>query len=254
MDVSNISLLFDFGTGNNEVTYPFEATNLPKALETKSVSYTLGTESPTKVSAVASIRLNGKDSQCNNPSEKINCVSGTVGPPAPPVILIAGPNYGSFFQNDNSNGGTVSWDVPFNAQYPDDIVATAINPDSTDGSEYLSANGFGFNLPAGSTIKGIKVEVKKGSEAFADLKDKNITLVINGIPSGQGKASPASWDNNGPSPTTYTTYGSETDLWGLTIMAADINPGFGVAIGVIEDKDPGDAYIDHIRITVYYTN
>jgi len=51
-------------------------------------------------------------------------------------------------------------------------------------------------------------------------------------------------------------YGGETDLWGLSWSDTDINaPNFGVAVSAtcgVGLKD-AKAYIDFLRITVYYT-
>jgi hypothetical protein len=56
----------------------------------------------------------------------------------------------------------------------------------------------------------------------------------------------------------YVTYGSSSDKWGESWTAGNINDAdFGVVISATTDvsayKSQGNPYVDHIRITVYYT-
>ena len=53
----------------------------------------------------------------------------------------------------------------------------------------------------------------------------------------------------------YVSYGRISDLWGLSLTPADINAStFGVAISAqnIDAKSQNLAYINHIRMTVYF--
>lgn len=51
----------------------------------------------------------------------------------------------------------------------------------------------------------------------------------------------------------YSVYGGDTDLWGETRTAADINDvDFGVVFSG-NDELTRPLYVDHIRATIYYT-
>ena len=123
-------------------------------------------------------------------------------------------------------------------------------------SHYLKATNFGFAIPTGVTIKGIKVEIeRKKAVGFGhSVKDSSVYIVKGGvIQTTQNKADTVTeWTTTD----TYITYGSLTDLWGISWTAEDINDiGFGVVISVsLSAKTVSQtAYIDHIRITADYT-
>jgi hypothetical protein len=149
--------------------------------------------------------------------------------------------------------GTVAWSNPDNAKVSDNVYATVSTSSNGVTSHYLKATNFSFSIPTGATINGIvaEVEKKKGVLDSSDI-DNSVKLVKGGTISGTDKASSTPWPNTD----TYTTYGSSSDLWGLSLTPSDINDtNFGVAISsLIVSSDIGvDANIDHIRITVYYT-
>ena len=55
---------------------------------------------------------------------------------------------------------------------------------------------------------------------------------------------------------TYTSYGSPTDLWGVTWTSDQINAkGFGVVIAAQNEAGglSDTSYVDSMRINVYYT-
>ena len=63
-----------------------------------------------------------------------------------------------------------------------------------------------------------------------------------------------STDASLPASDTYENFGSSTDLWNVSWTAADINSsGFGVGFSVKSTYLTSNGFIDHIRITVYYT-
>jgi hypothetical protein len=62
------------------------------------------------------------------------------------------------------------------------------------------------------------------------------------------------WNDN--SDTFEQSYGSSSALWGLSWTTSDINASnFGLAFAAQNDSASqfADAYVDNIRITVYYT-
>jgi len=146
-----------------------------------------------------------------------------------------------------------------------DNVKIADNISSTrNGNGYIVASNFDFNIPNGSTIKGIVVEVYASSAGlYGDNSGglTNVSLMKNGFfTGGVNRASddPSPWS---PATMEIRTYGSPIELWGFEWTAADINEsirdiwaktGFGVE--VLFNSSPGhfSISIDAIRITVYY--
>jgi hypothetical protein len=162
-----------------------------------------------------------------------------------------GPNSPSAATNDSSTG-TISWVNPNNVFTSDNSYATAglIGFQTT---YYLKATGFGFNIPSGSTINGIVVDVERHAGAAGYILDNAIRIVKNNSVVGDEKASVDYWETSDA----YYSYGSATDLWGTSWTVDDINStGFGVAVSAFNEGsiETVTAYIDHIRITVYYTS
>lgn len=118
-------------------------------------------------------------------------------------------------------------------------------------SDNVILNGFNFSIPEGSTIKGVKITLEKqgGTMGFTD---KTVKLVVNGQPVGNNYARNDYWRTE----TTRTNYGSETNLWGLTLTSSDINsPDFGVMIQVA-NSDMGStstAQLGFLRVSVTYS-
>lgn len=80
-------------------------------------------------------------------------------------------------------------------------------------------------------------------------KDSRVRIVNGETIGTEDKASASNW----PQSDAYATYGSNTDLWGETWTVAQINSsGFGVVLSAI-GVGSGTAFVDHIRITVYYS-
>ena len=86
------------------------------------------------------------------------------------------------------------------------------------------------------------------------ISDNSIRLAKGGTISGNDKSTGAIWPASDTN--TYVSYGNATDLWGLNWTPADVNgSGFGAVISAIKGNGNSlrTAYVDHIRITVYYT-
>ena len=92
------------------------------------------------------------------------------------------------------------------------------------------------------------MEIEKRQECAADnISDNIVKLVKGGTIEGDNKALGDNW----PSSDVYSSYGSNSDLWGLSWDVADINAiDFGIVISV-NHACFGWGHIDHIRITVY---
>ena len=158
-----------------------------------------------------------------------------------------GPNIGGTFVSD-ATLGVVAITNPNNAQLSDNTYATSVLL-ITQLSNYLKATNFNFNIPLDAVITGITVSIEKSGNTPNATVDNSVKLVKGGSISGNDKASGTLWGTSD----TVATYGSASDLWGLTLTPADINdPTFGVAISASATL-AGTAQIDQIMITVGYT-
>lgn len=143
-----------------------------------------------------------------------------------------------------SNAGNI---VSSNNAYADVSI-----PDSSQ-SGVLIGYTFGFSIPSGATIDGIKAEIEKKAAVRNTIKDATVYLTkdaTNGI--GNNKAGTVYWGTADA----YATYGGVADLWGTTWTAEEINDAnFGLVIQAanLDFLAARTAYVDHMRITVYYT-
>lgn len=157
----------------------------------------------------------------------------------------SGPNNPGTLANDASFG-TTAWSNPSNAASSNNADASAAP--STGTTQYLKATNFGFNLPKNAKVLGITVGVER-SDPSSLSEDERVRLVKGGSVQTTDKASAAAW----PTSDAYATYGSNSDLWGSTWTAKDINDStFGMVISAQGLHPLSDPNIDHIRITVAY--
>lgn len=166
-------------------------------------------------------------------------------------MTTTGPNYTST-ASDDAGVGSRTWSTPTNAQVDDGTNTTVTGvADSTVQTHYLKALNFLFSIPAGSTINGVTLEIKK-MIVMGTGKDNIVKLVKAGTVSGNDKADTAtSWGT-----IAYKTYGSSADLWGLTLTPSDINDStFGAVISasITSSVGAGSVGVDAIRITIDYT-
>lgn len=153
----------------------------------------------------------------------------------------------------NNSYGTASWSSPNNSFTSNNSTAGVSVP-TTGATEYLHVSNFGFSIPSGATIDGIVVEVERDADYSLGsnyVSDDRVRIVKGGSIGSTDKSSGALW----PSADAYATYGSSSDLWGESWTDSDINSstfGFVIAAKMFGGV-PFAAYVDHIRITVYYT-
>jgi hypothetical protein len=115
------------------------------------------------------------------------------------------------------------------------------------GSTYLDATNFGFSVPAGAVIRGVRVEIRLRQDSWL-VWDWEVRLLRGGR-SGADRA----FGDAFPDAFAYRSYGGPTDLWDLALTPDDVNaPGFGVSIAVGTHSPPVTALIDDIRIGLYY--
>ena len=154
---------------------------------------------------------------------------------------------------DDATVGTVAWADPGNAAASDNIYSVASVAGTT---HYLKATNFGFTVPTGATIDGIVVEIERKDTSDNPTCDKDNKVQIVKSDGSIGTTDKADLDTWWPLSDTYKTYGSSSDLWGESWTAADINDSdFGVVLQAFMYSGIGTerASVDHIRITVYYT-
>lgn len=167
-----------------------------------------------------------------------------------------GPRSGGTFAND-ATVGTVDWSGPSNASASDNSYATSGSGTDPAGitTKYLKATNFGFSIPGGATIDGILVEVEgKHVSATGSDTTSGVKLVKADGTFGIGNKTGGSWTTTD----TYRSFGGASDLWSNSWTPADINDAdFGVGISRTLFREDAATQtvssIDHIRITVYYT-
>ncbi|MCC7401576.1 MAG: T9SS type A sorting domain-containing protein [Chitinophagaceae bacterium] len=165
---------------------------------------------------------------------------------------IEGPSNGNTFTVVAIGGSSQTWQNPGNVAASDNTYATFGTISAANGyTDYLVVTNFGFNIPSGSTITGIMVEVERSDANFRTM-DNSIKIVKGGIISGDERAVSASY----PLADAYQQYGNAGDTWGLSWTYSDINAtDFGVAVSAKKINNPTGAAagkIDNIRITVFY--
>ena len=153
---------------------------------------------------------------------------------------------------DDATVGTVAWSNPNNAKVSDDVYATTAQT-TVSTTHRLKATNFGFSIPTGATINGIKVEI----QGYTTSDGGSYTQVNRLLKNNSVAGSTPSPNNQLPvNSAAYVTQGGATSLWGTTWTPDDINnSGFGYATykQLLGIGTYYNTYIDHIRITVYYT-
>lgn len=154
---------------------------------------------------------------------------------------------------DDAAVGTLTWtnvdNIKLNDADPASVGTTFSSPLT---SHYLKATNFGFTIPEGATIDGIFVEIEeRDGGSTGDITDNEVKIVkSDGSIGTENKAKVPAWT----AVTTYTEYGAVDDLWSETWAYTDINDAdFGVVLSAILDGGYRTAQVDHIQITVYYT-
>ncbi len=167
---------------------------------------------------------------------------------------VAGPNNPNSFSNADLPGYSQQWTDITNVQLEDENYASFGDLTGGKGShtDYLVVKDFGFLIPAGTIIDGIKVEVEC-SDPNSRTSDFSVQIIKTGRISGLEKAAGTPY----PDVDTYISYGGSTDLWGETWDYKFIDDNqFGVAIAAQRNNNDGVSTagrVNNIRITVYYT-
>lgn len=148
--------------------------------------------------------------------------------------------------------GSKVWTGPTNIYTSNDTKASCNLPLGFL-SYWLQATTFGFAIPDGATIDGIRVYIERQCNRASAVKDASVKIVKAGSRVGAEMKKTTFWETVD----TYTLYGSSTYLWSQAWTPALINASnFGVATSAENawlDVNTTYAYVDHIYIIVYYT-
>jgi len=150
---------------------------------------------------------------------------------------------------DDASTGDVAWSNPDNAKVSDNVYAVAVlGIVAPFTSHWLKATDFGFSIPNDAIITGIVV----GCEAKVNVAGW-ILDYVRIVKGGIIKTSNKTLATYTPTES-YKSTGSSSDLWGETWTPAEINASdFGVAISTYGGVIEYTISIDHIQMTVYYT-
>jgi hypothetical protein len=133
----------------------------------------------------------------------------------------------------------------------------AYNPNDTSAHK-LRAYNFGFSIPAGATIDGILVEIEGwGDEANPARRVYNVALGNSGYTIlGDYKGAGAADTLPQSAGETYMPQGGSSDNWGYGSWTPAIVNSSDFSLIFKDDTvtvNYGGFYIDHFRVTVYYT-
>jgi hypothetical protein len=160
---------------------------------------------------------------------------------------------------EDTSIGTESWDyTSAGTGVAETTMATADTQvamiSTFDVSYYMKLTNFGFSIPHGAVITGIKVKIYKGASANNLVYDTSVKLVKNNVIVGEDKKMSAAWPVYAfPDAMQYFYYGGSYDLWDETWTAEDINEDtFGLVFSGNRDAPAEEGYVDAIMIRIYY--
>ncbi len=125
----------------------------------------------------------------------------------------------------SAGGGLIAWPNPNNVKLSDSSYSSM----TTTGlySDYLKSSNFGFSVPTGATINGIKAEFQRYALPSDNVQDFSMNIIK---PSGSNGLTNNTSFSAWVSSESYVSYGGPTDLWGETWTAEDINnSNFGIS-------------------------
>jgi hypothetical protein len=148
--------------------------------------------------------------------------------------------------------GFSDWEDENNILTDGPLATSPGNSNIDTESPYLVGTNYGFTVPTGSSINGIKVtlyDIESPDGPNPDTAVLRVRVLKGGVIQGSDLGD--NWTITF-SPTTRD-YGGASQLWGLTWTAEDINAStFGCALQVSNDRND-EVVIDSLLITVYYT-
>jgi hypothetical protein len=139
-------------------------------------------------------------------------------------MSVTAKRYAGLAVSDNSNGDN-AWDRPGSAGTPDGATCTL---GAGDVSHRLISSQFGFDIPFGSVIRGIKYGMETSSTGLSLIRETNLqSLKENQLVGSLMDFGLVSWLLS----FLEKTVGGATDLHDTTWSSNDINSsGFGVMV------------------------
>lgn len=155
--------------------------------------------------------------------------------------------------------GSVSWTGNTTDVTADDGVRIAASPIAAGGITNWLRSYFAFttsDVPVGSTIDGIEVEVDTYGINTYSVRFYAARLVIGGTIGGTNVSGMPSTNWGGVGSDAPLTLGGATNLWASSPTASDcVGATFGVAIAAenYEASKSRDASVDYVKMRIYYT-
>lgn len=150
----------------------------------------------------------------------------------------------------NVDRGKTNWSNAANIQTEANLASNFVPQSET--SDWLRGSNFGFSVPKGATIEGIKLEISREASATNSISDGSLRLLnANDEPVGDDKKSTSKW----PTTKAIATYGGETDTWNASSTPAIVNhANFGARL-YVDNSAPSSrvAYVWWYKVTIYYT-
>jgi hypothetical protein len=145
---------------------------------------------------------------------------------------------------------SIAWNNPANAGADDGVYADKTVFSAGQTTNQLACRGFGFSIPTGAIVQGIKTTIKRKADANPGFEDLNVFLLVAGSAAGSNKAIAGNWSTSD----VYVDYGGTTDTWGRAWTPAEINDSlFGIVLTALCNVGGSTAFVDYVEITVYYT-
>lgn len=131
-----------------------------------------------------------------------------------------------------------------------DHITITLHYTTSETSDYLDVQNFGFNIPVGATINGMVVSIERKSTS-GTVTDATLQMLnASGVAGGDDKAlTSTAW----PSSDALASYGGPSDSWSISPTVAMVNDAnFGVRLSITGSL-ADVASVDHVSMKVYYT-
>ena len=153
----------------------------------------------------------------------------------------------------DTSSGTKTWLSMSNAKLSDNVFATT-TLDDNEQSYWLVATGFGYSIPTGSRIDGIRVEFERKATVTTRIYDRAVCLVKDQvIITSVNRSATTVWTASDVKMGFATT---ATDLWSTSWTAENINSAnFGFAIRASKNSTTGyyiTGSVDYMATRIYY--
>jgi hypothetical protein len=131
-----------------------------------------------------------------------------------------------------------------------DHITITLHYTTSETSDYLDVQNFGFDIPVGATINGMVVSIERKSTS-GTVTDATLQMLnASGVAGGDNKAlTSTAW----PTSDALASYGGSSDSWSISPTVAMVNDAdFGVRLSITGSL-ADVAYVDHVSMKVYYT-